>query len=84
MPQTLEYSTVGMITLFWLTARAAGLGVGWVSILEPDAIAEALDVPPAWTFIAYLCVGFAREEHLIPELERVGWQRREAHPVLRR
>ena len=31
-------------------------------------IAEALDVPPAWTFIAYLCVGFPREDHLIPEL----------------
>ena len=54
--------------------------------LDPRSgtIAEALDVPRAWTFIAYLCVGFPREEHLIPELERAGWQAREAHPVLRR
>jgi 5,6-dimethylbenzimidazole synthase len=84
MSETRRYSTVCALHTFWLAARARGLGVGWVSILDPDAIAVALDVPPAWTFIAYLCVGFAREEHLIPELERVGWQRREAHPVLRR
>ena len=64
--------------------RSYGLGVGWVSILDPEAVGAALDVPRAWTFIAYLCVGFPLEEDLIPELERVGWQRREPHPVLRR
>ena len=84
MPETRRYSAVCALHTFWLAARAHGLGVGWVSILDPGAIAEALDVPRAWTFIAYLCVGFPREEHLIPELERAGWQRREAHPVLRR
>ena len=84
MAETRRYSTVCALHTFWLAARARGLGVGWVSILDPATIAGALDVPSAWTFIAYLCVGFAREEHLIPELERVGWQVREAHPVLRR
>ena len=54
------------------------------SILDTARIADALDVPEAWTFIAYLCVGFPLEEHLVPELERVGWQAREAHPVVRR
>ena len=84
MPETRRYSTVCALHTFWLAARAYGLGVGWVSILDSGAIAAALDVPRAWTFIAYLCVGFPLEEHLIPELERVGWQRREPHPVLRR
>ena len=84
MAETRRYSTVCALHTFWLAARARGLGVGWVSILDPNAIARALDVPRAWTFIAYLCVGFPREEHLIPELERLGWQAREAHPVLRR
>ena len=84
MPETRRYSTVCALYTFWLAARARGLGVGWVSILDPGGIAEALDVPRAWTFIGYLCVGFPREEHLIPELERSGWQRREPHPVLRR
>ena len=84
MPETRRYSTVCALYTFWLAARARGVGVGWVSILDPGGIAEALDVPRAWTFIGYLCVGFPREEHLVPELERAGWQRREAHPVLRR
>jgi 5,6-dimethylbenzimidazole synthase len=84
MPETRRYSTVCALHTFWLAARARGLGLGWVSILDPRRIAHDLDVPAAWTFIAYLCVGFPREEHLIPELERVGWQAREAHPVLRR
>jgi 5,6-dimethylbenzimidazole synthase len=84
MAETRRYSTVCALHTFWLSARARGLGVGWVSILDPGVIAEALDVPRAWTFIAYLCVGFAREEHLIPELERAGWQAREAHAVVRR
>jgi 5,6-dimethylbenzimidazole synthase len=84
MAETRRYSAVCAVHTFWLAARTRGLGVGWVSILNRETVAEALDVPRAWTFIAYLCVGFPREEHLIPELERVGWQRREPHPVLRR
>ena len=84
MAETRRYSAVCALHTFWLAARTRGLGVGWVSILNPETVAEALDVPRAWTFIAYLCVGFPREEHLVPELERVGWQRREPHPVLRR
>jgi 5,6-dimethylbenzimidazole synthase len=84
MPETRRYSTICALHTFWLAARAYGLGVGWVSILDPGAVGAALDVPRAWTFIAYLCVGFPPEEDLIPELERVGWQGREPHPVLRR
>jgi 5,6-dimethylbenzimidazole synthase len=84
MAETRRYSTVCALHTFWLVARARGLGVGWVSILDPGTIAEALEVPRAWTFIAYLCVGFPREEHLIPELERTGWQARKAHPVITR
>jgi 5,6-dimethylbenzimidazole synthase len=84
MAETRRYSAVCALHTFWLAARTRGLGVGWVSILNPETVAEALDVPRAWTFIAYLCAGFPREAHLVPELERVGWQRREPHPVLRR
>jgi 5,6-dimethylbenzimidazole synthase len=74
VPETLDYSVVAAIHTFWLCARAKNLGVGWVSILEPAEICRALDVPPSWKLIAYLCVGFPQEEHLDPELERQAWQ----------
>jgi 5,6-dimethylbenzimidazole synthase len=78
MPEMLEYSTVAMVTTFWLAARAAGLGVGWISILDPDQVARTLDTPLDWKLIAYLCVGWPETEHLDPELERYGWQSRTA------
>jgi 5,6-dimethylbenzimidazole synthase len=74
MPETLDYSVVGAVQCFWLAARARGLGVGWVSILDPTVVAQILAVPSAWRLVAYLCVGHPQEEHLDPELERHGWQ----------
>ena len=76
MPEMLQYSVVGAVNTLWLTARARGLGVGWVSILEPKKIAEILEVPAAWALIAYLCIGWPVEEHTDPELDRTGWQKR--------
>ncbi|QFS98426.1 5,6-dimethylbenzimidazole synthase [Labrenzia sp. THAF191b] len=76
MPETLAYSTVSMIHTFWLAARAEGVGVGWVSILDPDAVTEALQVDAGWRLVAYLCVGYPEEEHVDPELERARWQAR--------
>ncbi len=76
MPEMLQYSVVGAVNTLWLAARAQGLGVGWVSILDPEKISAILDVPSAWPLIAYLCVGFPEEEHLEPELARAGWQKR--------
>lgn len=76
MPETLAYSVVGAIQTFWLAARTHGVGVGWVSILDPGDVTAALDIADAWQFIAYLCVGYPEEEHLDPELQRRGWQDR--------
>lgn len=76
MPETVDYSVVSAIALFWLAARAEGLGVGWVSILDPKDISNCLDLPPSFRFIAYLCLGWPAEDHLDPELERHGWQSR--------
>jgi 5,6-dimethylbenzimidazole synthase len=76
MPEALDYSVAAMITHFWLAARAHGLGVGWVSILDPERIKNDLGVPAHYRFIAYLCVGWPEEEHVEPELARVGWQER--------
>jgi 5,6-dimethylbenzimidazole synthase len=76
MPEMLEYSTVAMISTFWLAARAANLGVGWVSILNPLEVSRILAAPPSWKLVAYLCVGWPETQHLDPELERHGWQSR--------
>jgi 5,6-dimethylbenzimidazole synthase len=76
MPETLCYSVVGAIQNLALAARARGLGVGWVSILDPREVAAILDVPAEWRLIAYLCIGYPQEEHLDPELERHGWEAR--------
>ncbi|MBV1701050.1 MAG: 5,6-dimethylbenzimidazole synthase [Hyphomicrobiales bacterium] len=76
MPEMLEASVCGMVNTFWLAARAHGLGVGWVSILDPLQATQTLEVPPAWKLVAYLCVGWPIEEHLDPELVRHNWQAR--------
>ena len=74
MPEMLDYSVVAAITQFWLAARAHGVGVGWVSILDPEAVAKALGTPPDWKLIAYLCLGWPEEECDMPELVRKGWE----------
>ena len=86
MPETAEYSAVAAIFSLWLAARAEGLGVGWVSILDPAAIATALDVPTHWRFIGYFCIGYPEAEDDCPELERAGWEHRRpaAESILRR
>jgi 5,6-dimethylbenzimidazole synthase len=74
MPEMLEYSAVIACHTLWLAARAYGLGVGWVSILDPADVKKALTPPGEWKFIAYLCIGYPQEEHLDPELARHGWE----------
>lgn len=76
MPETVRYSVVAAIQNLWLSARAKGIGVGWVSILDPAKASETLAVPGDWQLIAYLCIGYPMEEHLDPELERHRWEQR--------
>src|ERR1700730_18221133 len=76
MPETLRYSVVAAVQTLWLAARAEGLGLGWVSILEPDILCRTLEVPEGWKLVAYLDMGWPAEEHLDPELERHHWEAR--------
>jgi 5,6-dimethylbenzimidazole synthase len=80
MPEMTEYSAVTAIHTIWLAARAEGIGMGWVSILEPAAVAAILDVPANWRFVGYLCLGFPETEDDVPELERAGWAKRRSTP----
>jgi 5,6-dimethylbenzimidazole synthase len=76
MPETAEYSAVAALAMMWLAARAEGIGMGWVSILDPSHINVILDVPPLWRLIGYFCLGYPKAENDRPELERAGWERR--------
>jgi len=86
MPETIAYSTVAAIHSLWLAARAEGIGLGWVSILDPARVAAILDVPAAWKLVGYLCLGYPAEEGDSPLLERLGWEQRRhsAGVVIRR
>lgn len=77
MPEMLRYSTVMAIHTLWLAARARGIGMGWVSILDPVQVTVMLDVPAHWSLIALLCIGYPSHDSATPELEQRGWQARE-------
>jgi nicotinate-nucleotide--dimethylbenzimidazole phosphoribosyltransferase len=78
MPQTAQFSVCAAIQNLWLAARAEGLGVGWVSILEPQWLKDFLQIPESIELMALLCVGAAEEFPKNPLLQTVGWRRRES------
>jgi 5,6-dimethylbenzimidazole synthase len=80
MPEMIDYSTVAAVHTLWLAARAEGIGMGWLSILDPREITAILGVPAEWKLIGYFCLGYAIEEEDVPLLETVGWEERRAAP----
>lgn len=76
MPETVRYSAVCAVQNLWLAARVEGVGVGWVSILDPAALREILAIPERLAVVAYLCVGFVRTFAREPDLVRAGWESR--------
>lgn len=76
MPEMRRYSVVSAIMLFWLAVRARGLGLGWVSILDPARLSRDLDVPANWELVGYFCLGWPETVDDSPELEQAGWEAR--------
>ncbi len=74
MPETAIYSAVCAVQNLWLAARAEGVGVGWVSILDTDALKALLGIPAGVVLVAYLCLGYVKRFQPKPELERLGWE----------
>jgi len=70
------YSTCCAIQNLWLAARAEGIGVGWVSILDHAALKQVLGVPKPVTVLAYLCLGYVSDFATRPDLESAGWRER--------
>lgn len=82
MPEMLEYSVVLACHTLWLAARAYGVGVGWVSILDPEKLSADLGVASEWKLVAYFCIGYPQEEHLDPELSRYHWEQFQPPQIL--
>jgi 5,6-dimethylbenzimidazole synthase len=76
LPGTLRDSVICAIQNLWLAARARGLAIGWVSILDPDELRGPLALPDPWQWVAYLCLGWPEREQDHPELEATGWEQR--------
>ncbi len=78
VPETDAYSTCCAIQNLWLAARVEGIGVGWVSILDPVSLRQVLEVPQHVIPLAYLCLGYVDQFLPQPQLEMVGWLPRAA------
>ena len=76
MLETDLFSTCLAVQNLWLAARAEGIGVGWVSIVDPARLAETLKLPAQVYPLAYLCLGYVSEFLPKPELEIAGWRSR--------
>lgn len=76
MPEMALYSAVCAVQNLWLAARAEGVGVGWVSVLDKDALKRVLNIPANVIPIAYLCLGYVDQFSAEPDLERAGWEHR--------
>ena len=72
-PEMDLYSTVCAVQNLWLAARAEGVGVGWVSIIDPADLRSILGLPDPVVPIAYLCLGRVESFPPTPELQRLGW-----------
>ena len=70
------YSTCCAIQNLWLAARAEGVGVGWVSILDVAEVQAILSIPKEILLVAYLCLGYPVEFRDRPMLEEAGWEKR--------
>jgi nicotinate-nucleotide--dimethylbenzimidazole phosphoribosyltransferase len=71
------WSCACAIENLWLAARAEGLGLGWVTLFDPDELAQLLGLPDGVVTLGWLCVGWPDERPPAPGLERAGWSRRQ-------
>lgn len=76
MDEAGEYSVVCAIQNMWLMARSLNVGLGWVSILDPEKVKKVLNAPTDRKLVGYLCLGYVDYFFENPELERLNWEKR--------
>lgn len=82
MPEAGLYSVVCAVQNMWLMARALNIGLGWVSILDPERVCRILDAPAGHRLVAYLCIGYTDGFFTRPELEILEWDKRRDRETL--
>lgn len=70
------WSCACAIENIWLTARARGLGLGWVTLFDPAELSTLLRLPDGVVTLGWLCLGWPDERLPAPGLERHGWSQR--------
>ena len=73
LPEMDLASVACAIQNMWLAARAEGLGMGWVSLFDPEQLAALLEIPAGGKPVAILCLGQVAEFYARPMLELEGW-----------
>ena len=71
------WSCAAAIENAWLTARTLGLGLGWVTLFEPESLALLMNLPDGVETLGWLCLGWPDERPPAPGLERAAWSRRQ-------
>ena len=74
LPEMDLASVACAIQNMWLAARAEGLGLGWVSLFDPEALATLLNIPAGGKPIAILCIGHVEAFYPRPMLEELNWR----------
>ncbi|WP_068265467.1 5,6-dimethylbenzimidazole synthase [Janibacter limosus] len=75
-PDADMWSCATAIENMWLSARAHGLGMGWVTLFDPDELADLLGLPDGVVTLGWLCLGWPDERPPSPGLERAAWSKK--------
>jgi 5,6-dimethylbenzimidazole synthase len=75
LPEMDLASVACAIQNLWLAARAEGLGMGWVSMFDPNALARTLSMPEGSQPVGILCIGHVEAFYPAPMLELTDWAR---------
>jgi 5,6-dimethylbenzimidazole synthase len=75
LPEMDLASVACAIQNMWLASRAEGLGMGWVSLFDPDKLAQLLHIPAGGKPVAIICLGHVEKFYPKPMLELEGWDK---------
>lgn len=76
LPEMDLASVACAIQNMWLAARAEGIGMGWISMFDPERLRRMLNMPAGARPVAILCLGHVDRFYAKPMLEMEHWASR--------